>query len=309
MGGSIGGGGSSSNTSAQVSPEQVKQNQLTNQLLESYIPVLQNTLSGAGTVYGQTAPGVASGAQNVINQATGVQQTAGNAANNALGTANQWSNFATSLGAGSAQGAGNVANTLTSSGAGMAGFGANALSGLFSPGYEASQVKASLVPAMEAAREASGGQTAMFGGAGGSGSAREALANANLNSLNQQRMQSAAAVTQGQIEAQRQQASSTLLGAGQGALQNAGNIYGNLANTSVGVGNAANAVANTANTFGQTGLNATTTALQAQGTPLSLFNQYASTIFGVPSSASTANFTGTQGTNTTGKGAGGSIKL
>ena len=301
MGGSIGGGGSSSNTSAQVSPEQVKQNQLTNQLLESYIPVLQNTLGGAGTVYGQTAPGVASGAQNVINQSAGVQQGSSNAANNALGTANQWSQFATGLGAGSSASASNAANALTSGGASTAAFGANSLAGLFSPQYEQQQVKASLVPAMEAAREASGGQTAMFGGAGGAGSSREALANANLNSLNQQRMQSAAAVTQGQIENQRQTAASTLYNTGMGGLNQAGNIFGGLANTSVGMGNAATNAGNLSLGAFQQGLNNAGTGLTTAGAPLSNYAQLASIIFGTPSSA-TPNFTSTQGTNTSGSG-------
>jgi len=309
MGMSIGGGGSSNNTSAQVSPEQVQQNQLTNQLLASYIPVLQNTLTGATNTYNQTAPGVASGAQNVINQSAGVQQNASNAANNALGTANQWSNFATGLGANSSAGATNAANALTSGGASTAAFGANSLAGLFGPQYEQQQVQASLEPAMEAAREASGGQTAMFGGAGQAGSSREALANANLNSLNQQRFQNAAATTQAAIEGQRQTAASTLFNTGTNAINQGGNIQGNLANTSVGIGNTAIGAGNLGNTLGNTSLNAATTGLQAQGAPLSLYNQYASTIFGVPSSASTGNFTGTQGSNTSGKGAGGSVKL
>ena len=297
MGGSIGGGGSSSNTSAQVSPEQVKQNQLTNQLLESYIPVLQNTLGGAGTVYGQTAPGVASGAQNVINQSAGVQQGSSNAANNALGTANQWSQFATGLGAGSSANASNAANALTSGGASTAAFGANSLAGLFSPQYEQQQVQASLEPAMEAAREASGGQTAMFGGAGGAGSSREALANANLNSLNQQRMQSAAAVTQGQIENQRQTAASTLYNTGMGGLNQAGNIFGGLANTSVGMGNAATNAGNLSLGAFQQGVNNAGTGLTAAGAPLTNYAQLANILFGTPSSA-TPNFTNTQGSAT-----------
>ena len=305
----MGKGSSSGSSTAVISPEQTKQNQLTNQLLESYIPVLNKTLSGATDTYNQVAPGVQTGAQNVINDANAIQVSSNNAANNALGTADQWSKFATDLGAGSSAGATNAANALTSGGASTAAFGANSLAGLFSPQYEQQQVQASLVPAMEAAREASGGQTAMYGGAGGAGSSREALANANLNSLNQQRMQSAAAVTQGQIEAQRQSAASTLFNTGTNAINQGGNIQGNLANTSVGIGNTAIGAGNLGNTLGNTSLNAATTGLQAQGAPLSLFNQYASTIFGVPSSASTANFTGTQGTNTTGKGAGGSIKL
>ena len=297
MGVSLGGGGSSSNTSAQVSPEQVQQNQLTNQLLESYIPVLQNTLSGAGTVYGQTAPGVASGAQNVINQSAGVQQGSSNAANNALGTANQWSQFATGLGAGSSASASNAANALTSGGASTAALGANSLAGLFSPQYEQHQVQASLEPAMEAAREASGGQTAMYGGAGGAGSSREALANANLNSLNQQRMQSAAAVTQGQIENQRQTAASTLYNTGMGGLNQAGNIFGGLANTSVGMGNAATNAGNLSLGAFQQGVNNAGTGLTAAGAPLTNYAQLANILFGTPSSA-TPNFTNTQGTAT-----------
>jgi hypothetical protein len=307
MGGSIGGGGSSSNTSAQVSPEQVKQNQLTNQLLESYIPVLQNTLGGAGTVYGQTAPGVSSGAQNVINQAAGVQQTAGNAANNALGTANQWSNFATGLGAGSTAGATNAANILTTGGQQAGSFGAQALGSIFSPEYQAAQVKASLQPAMEAAREASGGQTAMFGGAGAAGSSREALANQNLNSLNLLRYGNYAANVQGNLENQKLGAASTLFNTGIGAVGQGGNLLGGLANTAVGVGNTANVTGALGNTLGNTGLNAATTGLTASTAPMSLFNQYASTVFVVPSNTTTANFTGAQGANTSSKGKG--IKL
>ena len=297
MGVSLGGGGSSGNTTAQVSPEQVQQNQLTNQLLESYIPVLQNTLGGAGTVYGQTAPGVASGAQNVINQSAGVQQGSSNAANNALGTANQWSQFATGLGAESSASASNAANALTSGGASTAALGANSLAGLFSPQYEQQQVQASLEPAMEAAREASGGQTAMFGGAGGAGSSREALANANLNSLNQQRMQSAAAVTQGQIENQRQTAASTLYNTGMGGLNQAGNIFGGLANTSVGMGNAATNAGNLSLGAFQQGVNNAGTGLTAAGAPLTNYAQLANILFGTPSSA-TPNFTNTQGSAT-----------
>ena len=303
----MGKGSSSGSSTAVISPEQTQQNQLTNQLLESYIPVLNQTLSGATNTYNQVAPGVQTGAQNVVNDANAVQVSSNNAANNALGTANQWSQFASGLGAGSSASASDAANALTSGGASTAALGANSLAGLFSPQYEQQQVQASLEPAMEAAREASGGQTAMYGGAGGAGSSREALANANLNSLNQQRMQSAAAVTQGQIEAQRQSAASTLFNTGTNAINQGGNIQGNLANTAVGVGNTANVTGALGNTLGNTGLNAATTGLTASTAPMSLFNQYASTVFGVPSNTTTANFTGTQGTNASSKGKG--IKL
>ena len=59
MGISLGGGASSGSSSAVVTPEQTQQNQLTNQLLQNYIPVLQKTLSGAGDVYGANAQNIA----------------------------------------------------------------------------------------------------------------------------------------------------------------------------------------------------------------------------------------------------------
>ena len=276
---------------------------------KTFLPSYQTATQGAQDVYGQSLGNFNNNVANTTNQALSSQAMANGIGGAAAGFGSNWGNFATGLGAGSSQGAGSAANALGGLGANSAQFGASSLANLFSPQYEQQQVQASLEPAMEAAREASGGQTAMYGGAGGAGSSREALANANLNSLNQQRMQSAAAVTQGQIEAQRQSAASTLFNTGTNAINQGGNIQGNLANTSVGIGNTAIGAGNLGNTLGNTSLNAATTGLQAQGAPLSLFNQYASTIFGVPSSASTANFTGTQGTNTTGKGAGGSIKL
>ena len=303
----MGKGSSSGSSTAVISPEQTKQNQLTNQLLESYIPVLNKTLSGATDTYNQVAPGVQAGSQNVVNDANALQLSANNAANNALGTSDQWSKFATGLGAGSSAGATNAADILTTGGTQAGSFGAQALGSIFSPEYEKAQVKAALTPAMEAAREASGGQTAMFGGSGGAGSSREALANQNLNSLNTQRLGTIAATTQGNIENQRLGAASTLFNTGIGAVNQGGNILGGLANTAVGVGNTANVTGALGNTLGNTGLNAATTGLTASTAPMSLFNQYASTVFGVPSNTTTANFTGAQGQNTSSKGKG--IKL
>jgi hypothetical protein len=113
-------------------------------------------------------------------------------------------------------------------------------------------------------------------------------------------MQSTAAQTQAAIEAQRQGAATTLLNTGVGGLTQAGNIYGGLQNTALGAASLGNTFANTANTLGNTALNATTTGLNAAGAPLSAFNQYASTVFGVPQGASTGNFTGTQGQSSKG---------
>jgi len=304
----MGKGSSSGSSSAVVTPEQTQQNQLTNQLLASYIPVIQKTLSGASTAYGEVAPAVQNSATNVINNAANVQGGSNAVGANALGKANDWSNYATITGAQGGQGLANTAGTQSQFGTQGTTFGANQLAGLFSPQYEASQVKASLEPAMEAAREASGGQTAMFGGAGQAGSSREALANANLNSLNQQRFQNAAATTQAAIEGQRQTAASTLLGAGQGALQNAGNLYGTLQSNAINTGNVANSATQTGLGALQQGVNASTTGLTASSAPLGAFNQYASTIFGVPSGTTTGNFTGTQGQNTSSKGKGLNLK-
>jgi hypothetical protein len=154
-----------------------------------------------------------------------------------------------------------------------------------------------------------GGQNAQYGAAGALGSSRNALANANLSSLAQNRMQSTAAQTQAAIEAQRQSAASTLYNTGMGSQATAGNIYGGLANTGVGVGGLANAFANTGNTLGSTALNASLTGINASNAPLNTFNQFASTIFGVPQTTTAGNFTGTQGQNTSSKGFGGSGKL
>ena len=69
--------------------------------------------------------------------------------------------------------------------------------------------------------------------------------------------------------------------------------------------------AGTLGTEAQSAINAGQTAnqaaLQFAGTPMTAYQQYANTVFGIPSSASTGNFTGTQGSSTSGKGAG--VKL
>lgn len=300
----MGKGSSSGSSSAVVTPEQTQQNQLTNKLLENYTPILQNTLSGAGNVYNANA-------QNIANQSNNVQQEAGGIAkaSNDVGTEAQTlaDRFGMSSANNVAQGAAGTnqaAYALGQIGANNAVTGSQNLQGLFSPQYEASQVQASLEPAMEAAREASLAQSSSFGGAGGAGSSRNALANANMNSLNQQRFQNAAATTQAAIEGQRQNVGTTQLTQGNAALNNAGSLYSNLNQNANATGMLGNAAANTALSAGQQGLTAATTGLSASTAPMSAFNQYASTIFGVPSNTTTANFSGTQGQNTSSKGKG-----
>jgi hypothetical protein len=263
----------------------------------TFLPAYQKTIGGAQDVYNQSLGNFNNNLTNTTNQALNTQAASNNIGNVAAGFGSIWGNAAGLLGQASSQGAGNAANALGGLGGNSAQFGASSLANLFSPEYEQQQVQASLVPAMEAAREASGGQTAMFGGAGGAGSSREALANANLNSLNQQRMQSAAAVTQGQIENQRQTAATSLFNTGMGGLNQAGNIYGNLANTSVGVGNAATNAGNLSLNSFQQATNNAGTGLSTAGAPLTNYAQLANILFGTPSSA-TPNFSNTQGSAT-----------
>ena len=269
-------------------------------MLESYIPTLQNTLSTAQGTYNNVNANVANASNNAIDQSKLLQGGANTAAANALGASNNWQNFGSNLTSSGSAGAGNVAGNLSQTGASNAAFGSSALQGLFSPDYEAKQVRASLQPAIEQTREAMGGQNAQYGAAGALGSSRNALANANLSSLAQNRMQSTAAQTQAAIEAQRQSAASTLFNTGVGSQAQAGSLYGGLANTGVGVGGVANAFANTGNTLGNTALNASTTGINAANAPLSSFAQLASIIFGVPGNTTSSNFANTQGTSSTG---------
>jgi hypothetical protein len=293
-------GASSGSSSANITPEQTTQNQLTNKFLENYLPVLQNTLSGASNAYGNVSPNVATQSGNVIKQAGEVQNVGNSAATNALQNANILTGFGRELGKFSSDQSQNLAGSLINQGNNLTNFGSSSLQNLFSPDYEKQQVRASLQPAIEQTRDLFSQQNAQYGGAGNLGSSRNALASANLADLAQNRMQSTAAQTQAAIENQRQGAATTLLNTGFSGLTQAGNIYSGLQNTAIGATGLGNTFTNTANTLGNTALNATTTGLNAANAPLSAFNQFASTIFGVPQSASTGNFTGTQGQSSKG---------
>ena len=111
-------------------------------------------------------------------------------------------------------------------------------------------------------------QQAQFGGSGNLGSARQALAGQQLAGQNQALQASTAAQIQQQIAGQRMGVGATLAGLGQG-----------------GLGGAQAAAAN---------------KITASMTPQQLYNQYASVLFGTPSTSYSANFAGTQGQNTTG---------
>jgi hypothetical protein len=150
--------------------------------------------------------------------------------------------------------------------------GVSGLESLFSPQYEQQQVMGALAPAEFQAQQANVGMNAGFAGSGEAGSARNAIANQATQALNQQMLGSTAANVESGITAGRASAANSL---GQLGTQNLGAAP---------------------TTFGQ--------GLTASTAPLSLYNQYASTIYGAPSQ--TPNYAGTQSSTgaTSGKGTG-----
>lgn len=198
-------------------------------------PAYQETIGKAKDVYGQTVPAATSAAQtasDVAAQTGGVQQAAGT-----IGT-----------------------------GLGMAG-----LASLFDPRYEQQQVDAALQAGRESGREAMNQQTAGYGAAGGLGSSRAALANANLASLQEQRQATAAAGARAGVQANKAAAAQQLLAAGQ---------------------------------TGLTGANQAAAArIGYAQTPQDVLAKYAQVIYGTPQSA-TPNFAGTTGQTTSGKSSG-----
>lgn len=146
--------------------------------------------------------------------------------------------------------------------------GITGLQSLFSPGYEKNQIQSALAGPQAQYQQNLAAQQAQFGGSGNLGSARQALAGQQLAGQNQALQASTAAQIQQQIAGQRMSVGATLAGLGQG-----------------GLGGAQAAAAN---------------KITASMTPQQLYNQYASVLFGTPSTSYNANFAGTQGQNTTG---------
>ena len=229
MGFSFGGGSSGGSQQTQLTQEQKDLLKAqTGFLTDTAFPAYQRTLSKADTAFNQANPAAttaANTAMNVAGQTGALQQAAG------------------------------TAGTIT----GMAG-----LASLFGPQYEQGQVNAALQAGRESARESQAGQNAMYGGAGGLGSSRMALADKNLASLNSQRQATAAATAQAGVQANKAAAAQALLGAGQ---------------------------------TGLTGANQAAAArIGYAQTPQDVLAKYASVIFGTPQASTTPNFSGTQGT-------------
>jgi hypothetical protein len=150
--------------------------------------------------------------------------------------------------------------------------GITGLESLFDPNYERTQIQAALAPAQSQYMQNIANQEAQFGGTGNLGSARQALAGRQLAGQTAAQQAQTAAQIQAGIANQRAQAAGTLAGLGQGGLGQA---------------------------IGAAGQGVT-----AAMTPQQLYNQYASVIFGTPSSSYNPNFAGTQGQSQTGYGAG-----
>jgi hypothetical protein len=313
----MGGGKSSGSSQATLTPEQKQLLQVqTNALTNTFLPAYQNTIGMANSAFNQTAPNAnaaANTASNVAAQTGQLQQQIGSGAYQS-GTGGQQStaDYQRGLGQGlTGAGAGGVGSTAAYQqglGQNLTGAGANSLAQLFSPQYAQEQVNAALEPAMEQTREAMSGQNASYGAAGGLGSSRAALAQANLQSLSNQRLGTVAAQTKQGIEANRAAASQALLGAGQNATSQAGGLFSNLLNAGQGATGQAGALYGNLAGQGSAGMNAANQAAASRigyaGTPQDILSKYASVIYGTPQASTTPNFAGTQGQTTSSKGGG-----
>ena len=180
--------------------------------------------------------------------------------------------------AGIAQGASNIAGSQQLGTGGQAlNAGVSGLESLFSPQYEQQQVQGALAPSEFAAQQANVGSNAGFAGAGEAGSARNALANQATQALQQQMLGSTAANVESGITAGRQSAANSLATLGTQNLSSA------------------------PSTYAQT--------LNYASAPTTLYNQYASTIFGVPQGSTTPNYSGTQSSSQSGSGKNSGINL
>lgn len=166
-------------------------------------------------------------------------------------------------------------NTLGSTGQSALNTGISGLENLYSPQYQQQQLQAALAPAEAQYQQNIANQQAQFGGAGELGSARSALAQAQTAGQTQAAQQQAAATVENNIATQQQAAANSLISAGQAGLTGAQTAAQN--------------------------------QITAAMTPQQLYNQYASILYGTPSSSYNANFSGTQGTTTSGTSTGTNI--
>jgi hypothetical protein len=233
MGGGKSSGSQNTTTTVQMPDEQKRLlGEQTKFLSEVAFPAYKTTIGGAKDVYGQVAPAATTAAKtamDVAGRAGAQQERAGSSA-------------------------------LTS--------GIQGLQSLFDPQYEQQQVNAALQAGRESGRDLVNQQVAGYGGAGGLGSSRAALANANLASTQEQRQATAAASARAGVQANKAAAAQQLA------------------------------------TLGGQNLTGAQTAAASRigfaGTPQDVYSKYASVIFGTPQQSTTPNFAGTQGGTSTG---------
>jgi len=149
--------------------------------------------------------------------------------------------------------AGQAGMTLGETGESALRTGVSGLENLFGKNYEANQIQAALAPAQGQYQQNIAQQQAQFGGAGGLGSARQALAGRQAAGANQALQAQTAAGVSNQIAQQRAAAASQLAGIGQSGLNNAMSAYAS--------------------------------RLNAAGAPQDLFNRYGTLAFGTPASS------------------------
>lgn len=233
----MGGGKSSSTQTATLTPEQKRVLSVQTDALEkTFMPAYEKTVGMAGDVYGQVNPAATTAAQtamDVAGRSGALQEATG-----ALG--------------------------LTT---GMSG-----LASLFDPQYEQQQVVAALQAGRESGREEMNQQVAGYGGAGGLGSARQALASQNLAGLQEQRQSTAAAAARAGVQANKAAAARELMTGGQGQLTAA--------------------------------QQAAAGRVSLAQTPQDVLSKYASIVYGTPQGSTTPNFSGTQGSTGSSKGFG-----
>lgn len=230
------GGGKSSGSSAPVVTKEQKDllKEQTNFLKNTAFPTYKETIGTAKNVYGEVSPVANKAALDAMTMAKDTAATQKKEGTTGITT-------------------------------GMAG-----LKALFDPKYEQEQVDAALQAGRETGRELLGEQNAMYGGSGGLGGARMALADKNLQGLNDQRQATAAASARAGVQANKAAAANQLATLG-------GQQLG-----------AANTAAGARISYAQT--------------PQDVLSKYASVIYGTPQGSTTPNFAGTQGQTGSSKG-------
>lgn len=312
------GGGKGSSTSAPVVTEEQKAllRAQTGFLTDTALPAYKKTIGMADDAFGQVSPTAttaANTAMDVARRSGQLQEMTGQGAlTSGVGGQGQLANYQSNAGRNLFEsGAGELgegAGYQRDIGRSFTGQGAGQLSSLFSPQFKQEQIQAALQPAREEIREQMGQQAALFGGAGGMGSSRQALASRNLASLAEQRLGSVAAQTSAGVEGQRQRAAESFLNAGQSSTGQAQNAFGQLMGAGSGALGQAGSLFGSLTGAGERGLSGAQQSAASRigfaGAPQDVLSKYASVVFGTPQASTTPSFQGTQGQKTSSKGFG-----